>query len=114
MPPIPSLGPQVPDKSLAKLLFFSETPYNPFSFELVKTHHFKIKPSDHLEAQVFFFFCLPWTKAELKAMVEIFPKVTKDPPDLRSNVVFRLLNFVFLTYITFFICLLVKARPNIG
>lgn len=59
------------------------------------------------------FFCLPWAKTELKAMVKNFPKATKDPPDLQSNIVFRLINFVSLTYITF-VCLLLKARPSIG
>lgn len=128
MPPIPSLCPQVPyNKSLAKLLFFSETLYNPFPLELVKTCHFKIKPSESLGAKVYFiiiiilfyfylffiFFCLPWAKTELKAMVKNFPKATKVPPDLQSNIVFRLINFVSLTYITF-VCLLLKARPSIG
>ena len=121
MPPIPSLCPQVPyNKSLAKLLFFSETLYNPFSVERVKTCHFKIKPSESLGAKVYFviiiiiiIICLPWAKTELKAMVKNFPKATKDPPDLQSNIVFRLINFVSLTYITF-VCLLLKARPSIG
>ena len=47
------------------------------SSETARTHPFKIKPSENTDVKLFVSH-IPWTKAELWAIVKDFPKVTDD------------------------------------
>ena len=64
--------------ALAKLSFFSESLPSPFSPELARCCPFKIKPSENPEAKLLVSYP-PWIKAELRAILKDFPKVTEDP-----------------------------------
>lgn len=56
---------------------FSETPPSPFLPEITWICRFKIKPSEDPEAKLLITY-IPWTKAELWAIVKDLPKVTED------------------------------------
>ena len=76
--PTPPLYPQIPCTNyIARLPPFSETlPISIFS-ELVRNYPFKSKASEDSEAKPLI-SCTHWTKAELRATVKDFPKVTKN------------------------------------
>lgn len=71
MPPVPShqFSLQTPP--------FSETLPSPFLPEVTWIGRFKIKPSEDPEAKLLITY-IPWTKAELWAIVIDLPKVTED------------------------------------
>ena len=90
---MPPLYPQSPyANSLAKLLLFSETLPTPFSSDLIRTCPFKTKPSEDTEAKHLISY-IPWTNAELQAIVKDFPEVTEDPQKFSEA-----FNIVIQTY----------------
>lgn len=80
-PPMPSMLPLYPQfpftNSLTQLPFFSEILPIPSSSEIVRTCHFKFKPSENPEGKPLI-SCILWTKGKWWAIVKDFPKVNKD------------------------------------
>lgn len=84
VPPIPPLPSST--NFLGKFPFSPDTVPTPFSSEFVRIRSFKIKSSEDPEAKPFIFY-IPWTKAEMPAIVKDLPKVTEDSPDLLRNLI---------------------------